>query len=99
MTWSCTKALVPYPVGLGWFSGDFVWFQLVSEVSLPKNQNGAILEEIQLDFDQNELEQFFSDEAATTWQFSTVICYIFMNFIKAFLLFNYVVESSLSCHH
>jgi len=39
---------------------------LVSEVSLPKNQNGAILEEIQLDFDQNELEQFFSDEAATT---------------------------------
>lgn len=60
-----------------------IWFQLVSEVSLPKNQNGAILEEIQLDFDQNELEQFFSDEAATTWQFRTVICYIFINFIKA----------------
>ncbi|CAG9764727.1 unnamed protein product [Ceutorhynchus assimilis] len=34
----------------------------IPKVDLPKNQNGAILEEIQLDFDQNELEQFFNEE-------------------------------------
>lgn len=50
-----------YPVGLRCFRGNFNQFLVVSEVNLPKNQNGAILEEIQLDFDQNELEQFFSD--------------------------------------
>ncbi|XP_050311688.1 dysbindin protein homolog [Anthonomus grandis grandis] len=33
----------------------------IPKVELPKNQNGAILEEIQLDLDQSELEQFFND--------------------------------------
>ncbi|KAJ8929967.1 hypothetical protein NQ314_017290 [Rhamnusium bicolor] len=32
------------------------------EMKQPKNQNSALLEEIQLDFDQNELDQFFGDK-------------------------------------
>lgn len=34
----------------------------IPKLEIPKNQNGALLEEIQLDFDQNELEKFFNDE-------------------------------------
>ncbi|KAG5897134.1 hypothetical protein JTB14_025087 [Gonioctena quinquepunctata] len=33
----------------------------IPEISHSKKQNGALLEEIQLDFDQNELDQFFND--------------------------------------
>ncbi|XP_066254971.1 dysbindin protein homolog [Euwallacea similis] len=35
----------------------------IPKVKLSKNHNGPILEEIQLDFDQNDLEQFFSEES------------------------------------
>ncbi|KAF7274371.1 hypothetical protein GWI33_012957 [Rhynchophorus ferrugineus] len=34
----------------------------IPKVNLPKQQNGAILEEIELDFDQKELDKFFEDE-------------------------------------
>ncbi|ENN71378.1 hypothetical protein YQE_11925, partial [Dendroctonus ponderosae] len=50
------------------FKGDLEVYKslgTIPKVDLPKTQSGAILEEIQLDFDPNELEEFFNNTSAS----------------------------------
>lgn len=47
------------------FRSDLETYKNLGTVpKIKQNQNGALLEEIQLDFDQNELDQFFNEENA-----------------------------------